>query len=190
MKPSTAVSLLVALLWGAGCVPAPAQAVNQDSLVIVKFQGRVDEYMKLRQQALSETHSLKPTDSPEEIAEHQRHLAHKIREARPHAQQGAIFTPEVSELFRRLLAAPLNGQDGAQIRASLRRAEPVPEMRLRVNARYPENLPLQSTPPSILLDLPRLPPELEYRIVGRDLLLLDVKASLIVDYLPRALPSP
>jgi hypothetical protein len=61
-------------------------------------------------------------------------------------------------------------------------------LRLRVNARYPKELPLQSTPPSILLNLPKLPPELEYRIVGHDLVLLDVKAGLIVDYLPRAIP--
>ena len=177
------------LLWGACCVLLPAQAVNQDSLVVVEFQGRVDGYMKLRKRAQSEVPSLKPTDSPEDIAEYKRDLAHKLREARRHSRQGDIFTPKVSDLFRRLLAANLQGPDAAQVRASLRRADPVPPLPLRVNALYPDGLPLQSTPPSILLDLPRLPQELEYRIVGRDLVLLDVKAGLIVDYLPRALPS-
>lgn len=178
------------LLWGSACALAPAQAVNQDSLVQVDFQNRIDAYMKLRQQALSKVHSLKPTDSPEEIAEYQRHLAHKIREARRHAQQGDIFTPEVGRVFQRLLAQSFQSPDAAQVRASLRRAAPVPEVPLRVNTRYPKDLPLQSTPPSLLLNLPRLPAELEYRIMGRDLILLDVKAGLIVDYLPRALPPP
>jgi len=35
--------------------------------------------------------------------------------------------------------------------------------------------------------LPALPPELQYRMVGRDLVLVDVHASLIVDILPQAL---
>ena len=178
------------LLWGTCCALLPAQAVNQDSLVVSEFQGRVDEYMKVRKRAFSEVPALKPTDSPEDIAEHKRDLAHKLREARPHARQGAIFTPQASDLFRRLLAANLQGPDAGQARTSLRRASPVPQVPLRVNALYPEGLPLQSTPPSILLDLPRLPQGLEYRIVGRDLVLLDVNAGLVIDFVPRALPSP
>ena len=177
-------------LWSPGCVLGQAQAVNQDSLVAVEFQHRVDEYMKVRGRALAEIRPLKPTDSPEEIAEHRRHLAHKIREARRHAQHGDVFTPEVSGLFRKIIATSLQAPNAAQVRASLRRAAPVPPMRLQVNARYPKGLPLQSTPPSFLTDLPRLPPGLEYRIVGGDLVLLDADAALIVDYLPRALPPP
>jgi hypothetical protein len=36
---------------------------------------------------------------------------------------------------------------------------------------------------------PPLPPELEYRFLQRDLLLVDVRAGLIVDYVPTAIPS-
>jgi len=86
------------------------------------------------------------------------------------------------------MAMPFAGPDGKQIRASLRSAEPVRGIRLQVNATYPEKAPLQSTPPTLLLDLPTLPSELEYRIVGRDLVLRDVAANLIVDLLPNALP--
>lgn len=178
------------LLGLPGCVLGQAPAVNQDSLVAVEFQHRVDDYMKVHAQALAEIRPLKPTDAPEEIAEHRRRLAHKIREARRHARPGDLFTPEVSGLFRRIIATSFQAPDAAQVRTSLRRADPVPPMRLRVNARYPRGLPLQSTPPSFLIDLPRLPPGLEYRIVGRDLILLDVDAALIVDYLPQALPPP
>ena len=38
--------------------------------------------------------------------------------------------------------------------------------------------------PCILEALPRLPEELEYRIIGTDLVLIDVHAGLIVDILP------
>jgi hypothetical protein len=39
-----------------------------------------------------------------------------------------------------------------------------------------------------LIDLPRLPSGLEYRIVGRELVLLDSTSNLVVDLLPDALP--
>ena len=55
---------------------------------------------------------------------------------------------------------------------------------LQVNANYPDGLPLQSMPPSLLLNLPRLPKELEYRFVGRELILRDTQANLIVDVIP------
>jgi len=45
-------------------------------------------------------------------------------------------------------------------------------------------LPLQSMPPSLLLNLPRLPKELEYRFVGRELVLREIPANLIVDAIP------
>jgi hypothetical protein len=36
-------------------------------------------------------------------------------------------------------------------------------------------------PPSVLLRLPKLPKGLEYRFVGKHLILYDMKANLIVD---------
>ena len=41
----------------------------------------------------------------------------------------------------------------------------------------------------LLASLPRLPKELEYCFFDRHLLLLDVDADLIVDYIPDALPA-
>jgi hypothetical protein len=42
----------------------------------------------------------------------------------------------------------------------------------------------------MLAGLPELPGELEYRFLGRDLLLVDVLANLVVDVLHDALPEP
>jgi hypothetical protein len=69
---------------------------------------------------------------------------------------------------------------------SLEHAEPV-EGQIKVNASYPP-VPLQSMPPSLLANLPRLPAGLDYRIVGRSLVLRDVQANLILDFIPKALP--
>ena len=57
-------------------------------------------------------------------------------------------------------------------------------VRFDVNAAYPDGLPLQSMPPSLLLNLPQLSKELEYRFVGRELILRDAPANLIVDVIP------
>jgi len=48
---------------------------------------------------------------------------------------------------------------------------------------------LQSTPPTLLLNLPELPKGLEYRILGRELVLRDTDANIVVDYIPNALPD-
>ena len=45
------------------------------------------------------------------------------------------------------------------------------------------------TPPCVLAVLPPLPDELQYRFVGRDLVLVDIEANLIVDVLPEAISS-
>ena len=65
-------------------------------------------------------------------------------------------------------------------------AVPVP---IRVNADYPLRAPVSTVPASVLLVLPVLPDDvLEYRFVGRDLILRDTEANLIVDYILGAAP--
>ncbi len=165
-------------------------AVNQDSLVIASFENSVKEYMKLHNKAKAGVPPLKPTNSAHAINQYQRMLASNIRSARPDAKQGDIFTPEIGQEFKRLIGMTMKGPGAAKIQASLRHAEPVSKIPLQVNSVYPEHVPLQSSPPSVLLNLPPLPPELDYRIVGRDLVLRDVGANMIVDFIPGAIPSP
>ena len=61
-------------------------------------------------------------------------------------------------------------------------------VKLVVNGRYPDTIPLSSVPPQILQALPPLPQELEYRFIETSLILLDVQAHIIVDYLTGAVP--
>jgi len=164
-------------------------AVNQDSLVIGEFENQVKEYLKLDKKAQSGIPRLKPTDSASKINEHRRLLAASIRAARPQAKQGDIFSPEITQEFKRLISTAYQGDNASRVHASLRQAEPASDVAVKVNAIYPETAPLQSTPPSILLNLPPLPPELEFCIVGHNLVLRDVGANLIVDYIPGAIPS-
>jgi hypothetical protein len=64
-----------------------------------------------------------------------------------------------------------------------------PSSSCAANAKYPRNLPLQSTPPTLLMNLPQLPKELQYRIVGSTLMLYDMSSGLIVDFIPNAVPA-
>ena len=164
--------------------------VNAEAAIQQEFQKRINDYLKLRKTIEGQMPRLKPTASVEKITHHERELAHKIREARRTAGQGDIFSQEISSEFRRLIALAMQGQKTAQVKESLRSSEPEvrTKVRVEVNHKYPPGVPLQSTPPTLLVNLPKLPPELAYRVVGRHLLLVDSKANLIVDYIPDAIP--
>ncbi len=161
--------------------------VNPDSLIVQDFAKRVNDYMNLQKSLAKGLPAPKPTPDPQIILDHQGKLAHRIREARRHAGQGAIFTPEISKEFRRLLGLAREGQNDAHIKKSLERSEPV-RLTLHVNDAYPSDIPLQSTPPTILMNLPALPPGLEYRIASHALVLRDATANIVVDLIPNAVP--
>jgi hypothetical protein len=163
-------------------------SVNQDSLTLQDFSRRTDDYVKLRKRMQGELPAPQSGSSGTQIKQYQTTLAQKIHDARPQARQGDFFSSPISQIFRKLIAAPLHGANGGKIRASLRHAEPVRGLALEINHEYPEAAALQSTPPTLLIDLPRLPSGLEYRIVGRELVLLDSTSNLVVDLLPDALP--
>ena len=60
-------------------------------------------------------------------------------------------------------------------------------MPLKVNTKYPEKATLPTVPSNLLLNLPHLPEELEYRIIGKHLILRDTGADLIVDFIPNVI---
>jgi len=161
---------------------------DSESRVFDAFHKRVSMYVKIHKSAQGEVDGVHQTDSPGQIDGKERALARSIRNARRAASQGEIFTSEIAAAFRKLLAAALAGPNGRSIRESLRRAEPSRPLHIRVNAAYPPGFPLQSTPPSLLLNLPMLPSKLEYRVAGHALVLRDQDANLIVDFIPDAIP--
>lgn len=173
--------LLVDVSFAQAATPGSA-----DAKVVAEFEEKASQYLQIREKVAGSAPA--PSDDPKKIAAAQQELANKVRVARAGAKQGKIFTPEIAQYFRRQISATLNGRYGDNIRASLRHAEPV-KMKLQINQSYPQNVPLQSTPPTLLLNLPELPKGLEYRILGRELVLRDTDANIIVDYIPDALPG-
>lgn len=177
------------LVWTGSVAGAPGdtgQKANPDALVLADFQERIDKYMKLHDEVAKGAAEMKETRDPAEIHEAQTTLAERIRAARKDARAGDIFTPEIRTAFRRLMYPELKGKDGRETKAVIKEDSPK-HVPLVVNASYPEGAPLPTVPAKLLANLPRLPEDLEYRIVNRHLILRDVDANLIVDYIPNAI---
>lgn len=152
------------------------------------FAARAQKYLELHRKIEKSLPKLKARSSPAVINGHQAALARQIQQAREGARPGDVFSPAAVEAFRRALAREFQGSRGENERATIRQGDPVANVQLQVNRTYPEKLPHTSVPPTLLQKLPKLPPELAYRIVGKDLALLDVKANLVVDVMHQALP--
>ena len=58
-----------------------------------------------------------------------------------------------------------------------------------INTRYPDDVPVSTMPPEILKALPKVDDTLEYRFIGRHLILMDVPAHIIVDFVDNAMPA-
>lgn len=201
--------LLLLVLLGAGCNrPAPPNtanpaqtpaeaaqkageiktstdpAVNPDAAVMADFKARVEKYADLHKDLAKGPAKQKDDATAGEITVRKTTLTARIQAARVDAKPGDIFTPEMRPVFRRLLAPEMKGEAGRDAKKVMKDDAPAPgTVPFKVNAKYPEGQPKPTMPPNLLLNLPTLPEPLEYRVVGRHLLLLDTAADLIVDYI-------
>ena len=167
--------------------PAAQTKVNRDARIAAEFTARVNHYMDVHAGLENKLPKLPRGATPQEIDTHQRALGRMIAEARRGARAGDIFSRETRALFRRYLSAVFGGPGGRQLKASIMDENPGP-VRIAVNQRYPDEIPLATMPPQVLEWLPKLPEELEYRFIADDLILLDVHAHIIVDIIENALP--
>ncbi len=184
------LGVFLALGWVLSAQAAgPDQEAREDAEGFKEFSARVQEYVQLRKSVEATLPRLKPTDLPEMIAAHQQALARKIREARPHARRGKIFTREARTAFQHAIRSEFHGPQAPHASATIQQGSPLKEVHLRVNQVYPMGVPYTTVPPTLLLKFPALPEVVAYRIVGRDLVLLDVNADLVVDLIHEALPK-
>ena len=167
---------------------ATQAGVNPDAAVLLDFKARVDKYLEIHKEAAKGAAKLKEAEDPAKIAKAHDALAARIRALRADAQHGDIFTAEIRSKFRRLLAPEMKGEQGREAKATIKADAPAPaSIPFKVNAKYPESQPRPTVPSNVLLNLPTLPEPLEYRIIGKHLVLLDSDADIIVDYIPNAI---
>ncbi len=160
---------------------------------LVEFSKRVDEYVALHQRLAEKVGPIDETKSQAEIAARATTLAHLITTERATAKQGDIFTPEVAALLTAIVQRENSGrspqvQEAREDAVEEHRTDGLPDFSPQVNELWPTAYPLPTFPATLLPLLPKLPPEVEYRIMVHYLILRDVEANLIVDFIPRVLP--
>jgi hypothetical protein len=183
--------LAIALALSAVGPPAPAlpqknPAVNPDAATMEAFKKRVDDYAALRRRLESTLPAMPKQTTPEQVDAHERALAKLIQQARASANPGDIFIPSMRQLVRRLLVPVFTGKAGEQIKSEITDKEYKGSVKLVVNGRYPDEVPVSTMPPQVLAALPKLPEELEYRFVLTSLILFDPHAHIIPDFVEQA----
>ena len=172
-----------------GAATASAQArSNRDAPELTEFKKRIEEFAKLHRTLETTLPKLPSEASPEQIDRHQRALATLVSSSRPKARPGDIFTPAARTYIHGVMERLFANANRRQLRESIQDENPGP-VKLAVNGKYPEGVPLSTMPPEVLEALPLLPDELEYRFVGDALILLDSRADVVVDFLPNTLPK-
>jgi hypothetical protein len=166
----------------AGAEKASPQ-VNAHAQVLQEFKQRVEAYVQMRNKADDGVPKQKQTNEPADIKNAQDGLAKRIMSARAGAKRGEIFTPEIATHFRRLVRPEVKDADTKQ----LIQDDNPGAIPFKVNGPYPSDAPLSTVPPNVLASLPELPMEIEYRFIGKHLILRDARANIVIDYMPNVL---
>jgi hypothetical protein len=192
---------VVALVMFVSCKAKPAATVKEVNALDVKseqapnpvedprfkdFFDHVRAYVAVHNAADASVPSLKETSDPQQLSLREKALADAIRVARAGAHQGEIFSPAAANEIGSIVADDFKGRPLKDQKAIL--VEVPMKIPPAINTDYPTKLPLATVPPGLLLKLPTLPAELEYRFLGRHLILRDIKANLIVDFIPDVVP--
>src|SRR5262245_57779603 len=191
-RPCAVVALLIIFqIWARSIAAAQSAptAPQANDTQLAAFRSALDGYVALRTRLRGEVPPLRVTPNAQEITERSDALARAVSRARRTATQGQFFDASAAAAIRQTLAAVLAAGNEQGIRALLEE-DMTSFSGVRVHARYPVGFVLASTPPTLLHALPPLPPQLEYRFIGRALILRDIEAALIIDFLPDALPAP
>ena len=162
---------------------APA---NASALVIKDFLKRVDDYATLHKKLEGSLPKLAKQATPQELDAHERTLATLVQESRKDAKPGDLLTRAMQGFVRTVLRPLFSGKEGLQIKDEILDKEYKGNVKLVVNGRYPDEVPVSTMPPQVLAALPKLPEELEYRFIQNNMILFDSHAHLIADFMARA----
>ena len=207
MKPkrslagSLSAGLAVALLASAGAAALPSAAAQTSATTpaaqvtvspkhkaaFAAFEGRVKEYVSMREGLEGKMPKLPKDAKPEQIEVHKAALQKAVQAARTSAKPGDLFVPELAAHIREVIKSEMPQRVKKEVRETVLESE-VKAVPLRINYPYPESQELLEMPPTLLLRLPQLPKQVRYRYVGRNMLLMDRETGLIVDFMPDALP--
>lgn len=163
-------------------------AAQTDDPAYKHFHQEVTRYVEMVRRLHDEVPELRVTPKSEEISNRSDMLAAAIQRARPKAAQGDMLDADAARAIKAQLARAIKGRSVAVLLKGIN-DEPILKGPPSVHLRFPVTTSLATMPATLLEALPPLPKELEYRFVGRALVLRDRDAALMVDYLPDALPN-
>src|SRR5687767_14986133 len=183
-------AVLAVLLASTGIAQTPTPQADQQptfrvqvwGYIVADFSTRVKSYFELRSKLEEGLPPMRVTEDVAEIRRAQRALAKRVRAARHGAHEGDIFSPAISVEFKQVLALTMNAKTWAVIMD-----DNPGEFSHEINGIYPDGKPYSTVPVTILTVLPRLPDAVEYRFLGRHLVLLDTRANVILDRIPYAI---
>jgi hypothetical protein len=188
MAGPVAVGVLAA--WIISPAPAVAQEgadkVNPYAARLHGFTARLDQYVALRKKLQAGLPQPQPSGRTTAVERHRTELAARIKEARNGARPGDVFG-DTQPILKEIIAKDAQNRG---VRDKYAAMQEVPAQNPpAVNTPYPEKAALATVPPLILVNLPRLPDGLEYRFMGRDLILRDQASNLVIDFVPGAVPA-
>lgn len=167
---------------------ATATAADPVSPGIKVFQDRVAAYVALRGKVDNGIPKLTETSDPKKIAEREHALGEALIKARAGAKSGDVFAPEFQPILRKIVQDDFAKRTLAERKALI--VELPKSVKFGLNQHYPTTIPLATLPANLLKALPDLPPDMEYRIVFRHLILRDVKGNYVIDMMTDVFPIP
>jgi hypothetical protein len=160
-------------------------AVNPVGEATAAFKKRLDDYLKLRSAITAKIPDVSQTHDPNKISAREKALGEAISAARMTAKPGDLFG-DLSPIITQIIAKDWATRSAVDRKAIFK--ELPAGVQVTINRPYPTTLPLLTVPSNLLVNLPMLPDDLEYRIVDRHLLLRDRDANLVIDILYNVLP--
>lgn len=160
--------------------------VNPVGAATAAFQKRLQDYLQLRGALTKKIPEVKETGDPNKISAREKALGQAIAAARKDAKPGDLFGQDMVPVFTQIIVADWKHRSPADRKAMFN--ELPKDLKITVNQPYPTTLPLLTVPPNLLVNLPVLPDDLEYRIIDRHLLLRDRDANLVIDVLFNIVP--
>ena len=188
---AAALTFLIGCAAYAQTIPAPADEVAPTFRIqvwgdtVTDFTTRLQGYFELRARLERRLPAIVVSDDPDQVARGQHSLAHAIRGARRGAVTGEFFTLATGAAFRLVLVGVMNADVWAVIMDDNPGA-----FAHDVDGTYPGGKPFSTMPGVVLARLPRLPDGVEFRFLGRHLILYDARANTIIDQLSFAIEFP
>lgn len=173
------------LLWASG--RQAAAEISAEATALKQFDDAIAKYMALRSGLRNEVAGPVKNSTSSQVTNASDALAGAIERARRDASVGSIFNKPVAAMIKRRITDAVRTEQLVAVLADIDdegKASAMPKIHLRL----PVSAQMATMPPSLLKVLPPLPKELEYRILGQYLILRDVDASMILDYVPAAVP--